>query len=125
MSLSAIRSLDYVVLLCDDMQMMRRFYEGTLGLPVQLDWPGWLELRVGATILALRPRGRRYDGRGAEGAGVQLAFRVEPDEVDVCHSELVGLGVEIVEPPKTYDYGHRTLFFRDPERNVLEIYADV
>jgi len=22
-------------------------------------------------------------------------------------------------------YGHRTIFFRDPERNVLEIYADI
>lgn len=125
MSLSAIRSLDYVVLLCDDMQAMRRFYEGILGLPVHLDWAGWLELRVGATILALRPRGRRYDGPGSEGAGVQLAFRVEPDEVDTCHTELVGLGVEIVEPPTTYEYGHRTLFFLDPERNVLEIYAEV
>jgi catechol 2,3-dioxygenase-like lactoylglutathione lyase family enzyme len=124
-SLSAIRSVDYVVLLCDDMQAMRRFYEGTLGLPVELDWPGWLELRVGATILALRRRGRPYDGPGSEGAGVQLAFRVEPDEVDACHTELVGVGVEIVGPPTTYEYGHRTVFFLDPEHNVLEIYADV
>jgi catechol 2,3-dioxygenase-like lactoylglutathione lyase family enzyme len=125
MSLSAIRSVDYVVLLCDDMQAMRRFYEGTLGFRVHRDWPGWLELRVGSTILALRHRGRPYDGAGPEGAGVQLAFRVQPDEVDACHSELVGLGVEIVDPPTTADYGHRTVFFRDPERNVLEIYADV
>ena len=125
MSLSAIRSVDYVVLICDDLDVMRRFYEGTLGFPVHLYWPGWLELRVGATILALRHRGRPYDGVGGEGAGVQLAFRVEPHEVDACHEELVGLGVEIVDPPTTSDYGHRTVFFRDPERNVLEIYAEV
>jgi glyoxylase I family protein len=125
MTLSAIRSVDYVVLLCDDLAGMRRFYEGTLGLPVHVDQPGWLELRVGETILALRPRGRPYDGAGGDGAGVQLAFRVEPDQVDACHRELVALGVEVVDPPTTSDYGHRTVFFLDPERNVLEIYADV
>ena len=45
--------------------------------------------------------------------------------MDACHDELVRLGVEIVDPPTTSDYGHRTVFFRDPEGNVLEIYAEI
>jgi lactoylglutathione lyase len=125
MSLKAIRNVDYVVLLCEDLGAMRRFYEETLGFPVYNELEGWVELHVGATLLTLRLRGRPYDGTGPGGASVQLAFRVAPREVDACHEELRGRGVVIIEPPRTSDYGHRTLFFRDPEGNVLEIYADV
>ena len=87
----------------------------------------WVEHRVGSVVLALRHRTRGYDGPGAPAgsAQVQLAFRVTPAEVDSCHAELVERRVEILEPPVSQDYGHRTLFFRDPENNVLEIYADL
>lgn len=104
---------------------MRAFYRDTLGFPVYRDWDGWCELRVGSVLLTLRRRGRLYDGAAAEGAGVQLAFRVAPNEVDECWRELVAAGAEILEAPADGDYGHRTVFFRDPERNVLEIYADI
>jgi catechol-2,3-dioxygenase len=33
--------------------------------------------------------------------------------------------VEIIEAPRDEGYGHRTLFFKDPEGNILEIYADI
>lgn len=111
---------------------MRAFYRDTLGFPVYRDWDGWCELRVGRVLLALRRRGRLYDGAATEGAGIQLAFRVAPNEVEPCWRELVAAGVEILEPPDegvygdpSDGYGHRTIFFRDPERNVLEIYADI
>jgi catechol 2,3-dioxygenase-like lactoylglutathione lyase family enzyme len=34
-------------------------------------------------------------------------------------------GVAIVSPPTDQPFGHRTLFFRDPDGNVLEIYAEI
>jgi catechol 2,3-dioxygenase-like lactoylglutathione lyase family enzyme len=52
-----------VILLCDDLQRMRAFYHGALGLRIERDWDGWLELRVGAVLLTLRSRGRPYDGQ--------------------------------------------------------------
>ena len=42
-----------------------------------------------------------------------------------CHQELLDKKMEILEPPRDQDYGHRTLFFRDPEGNILEIYAEI
>lgn len=93
--LKAIRHLDYVVLICDDLVPMRRFYEGTMGFPLHRELgPTWVEFRIGASILALRPRDRPYDGPApaAQTAGVQLAFRVAPAEVESCHAELVALG---------------------------------
>jgi len=56
---------------------------------------------------------------------VQLAFHVAPSEVERWYFELLEKKVEILEPPRDRDYGHRTLFFKDPEGNILEIYADI
>jgi lactoylglutathione lyase len=124
--LTHIRNLDYVVLLCDDTARMKAFYHGILGFPIYRDWEDWIEMRVGAVLLTLRKRGRPYDGeKYPRSAGVQLAFRVAPSEVDGCHTELLDKHVEIIEAPRDQDYGHRTLFFKDPEGNILEIYADI
>ena len=66
------------------------------------------------------------DGRSVAGsAAVQTAFRVPPPEVDACHEALIAQGVPIIrEPTDLPGWRHRTLFFRDPEDNIIEIYAE-
>jgi len=125
--LETIRHLDYIILLCDDLARMRHFYHEVMRFPVYHESATWIELRVGSVLLTLRLRGRLYDGPSFQphSAGVQLAFRVAPAQVDGCYAELNQHGVEILSPPTSHDYGHRTLFFKDPEGNVLEIYADI
>ena len=39
--------------------------------------------------------------------------------------ELVRQGVALVSPPTDQAFGHRTLFFRDPDGNLLEVYAEI
>lgn len=129
MSLQVIRNFDYTILLCRKMAETRAFYQDVMGFPVELDIENWVSFRVGATLLTLRPRGRGPawdDGPSPAGsAGVQLAFRVPPPAVDACHTELVAKGVTIVRGPTDLpEWRHRTLFFRDPEGNVIEIYAE-
>ena len=105
---------------------MKAFYHELLGFPIQRDWDDWIEMRVGAVCLTLRRRGRSYDGGKLPGAaGVQLAFRVAPAEVEACQAELRQKQVEILQALRDEDYGHRTLFFKDPEGNILEIYAEI
>lgn len=129
MSLQAIRNLDFTILLCRKMAETRAFYHDVMGFPVELDLENWVSFRVGATLLTLRPRGQGPawdDGPSPTGsAAVQLAFRVPPPAVDACHAELVAKGVNILrEPTDLPDWRHRTLFFRDPEGNIIEIYAE-
>jgi catechol 2,3-dioxygenase-like lactoylglutathione lyase family enzyme len=33
--------------------------------------------------------------------------------------------VPLLEPPTDHAFGHRTVFFRDPDGNLLEIYAEI
>ncbi|MEM7325304.1 MAG: VOC family protein [Actinomycetota bacterium] len=127
--LAALRNLDYTMLLCTEIEPMRSFYVDVLGFEVQRDIPGrYLEVRAGAATLAFRLRSRTYDGppRTDPGASVQLAFRVPPPAVDEAAAQLVARGVELLEPVHDLpDFGHRVLFFADPEGNVIEIYAEI
>jgi catechol 2,3-dioxygenase-like lactoylglutathione lyase family enzyme len=128
MSLGGICSLDYTILLCSKMEETRAFYRDVMKFPIETDRKNWVSFRVGAALLTLRPRGWSVcdDGQAMQGsAAVQLAFRVPPPAVDACHAELVAKGVPIVRGPTDLpDWRHRTLFFRDPEDNIIEIYAE-
>jgi lactoylglutathione lyase len=131
--LHTIRNLDYVVLLCRDISLMRSFYHDIMGFPVYLETTSWIEMRVGSVLLTLSKRERPFVGAPLpEGsATVQLAFRVAPEQVQSCYEDLKAKQVEIVQPPQIIDrrvwkyWKHLTLFFKDPEGNLLEIYADI
>jgi len=123
-----IRGIDYTVIFARQMAAMREFYGTTLGFPLHRELsPRWLEFRVGSNLLALTEHGGRFDDPSLPiGAlSLQLAFRVAPSEVASCAAVLAERGVNILSGPTDHDFGHRTLFFRDPDGNVLEIYAEI
>ena len=126
--LKAIRSLDYVILLCDDLAKMKGFYERLFEFQIEEDFPERMVFfRVGTLFLGLRKRGRAYDGPTVPPltASIQISFRVPPADVDFAYNRLFEDGIDIIEPPTNQDWPHRTLFFRDPEHNVIEIFADI
>src|SRR5882762_2401033 len=124
----SIRAIYYTVVFVRDMAAMRRFYEDILGFPLVRELsPGWIEYRVGNNTLALaRPSLTASDAPTPNGsASLQLAFKVSVPEVDRCADELVRQGVNLVSPPTDRAFGHRTLFFRDPDGNLLEVFAEI
>jgi catechol 2,3-dioxygenase-like lactoylglutathione lyase family enzyme len=127
MSTDQLEQFRYVIVPCDNLDRMKAFYRDTFAFPVDLDTATTLTFRTGSVILALRKRTRNYDGAGTRDAlpGIQLAFLVSPAEVDRQHRRLVERGVKIFDPPKDQDWGHRTVYFSDPEGNILEFYAEI
>jgi catechol 2,3-dioxygenase-like lactoylglutathione lyase family enzyme len=124
----AIRAVDYTVIFVRDMAAMRRFYEQVLRFPLTRELSvNWIEYQVGSNTLALANPGMIPNDlptpRGS--ASLQLAFRVPPPDVDRCAAKLAEHGVALVSPPTDRSFGHRTLFFRDPDGNLLEIYAEI
>ena len=123
-----IRGIDYTVIFARQLPAMREFYEKVLGFPVHRELGAkWIEYRVGSNILALTERGLVFDDPSppAGALSLQLAFRVAPSEVASCASALKERGANIVSGPSDQPWGHRTLFFRDPDGNVLEIFAEI
>jgi catechol 2,3-dioxygenase-like lactoylglutathione lyase family enzyme len=125
---NAIRAIDYTIVFVRDMAAMRRFYEDVLAFSVLRELPpNWIEYGIGSNTLALaRPGRTAADAPIPPGsAALQLAFKVAAAEVDACADELARQGVALVSPPTNQSFGHRTLFFRDPDGNLLEIYAKI
>ncbi len=125
--LESVSELTYAIVLCEDMDLMKAFYRDLLPFPVVTESATSMSMDAGGVLLGLRLRERDYDGRGGgpESPGVQLAFLVSPEDVETCHQQLVELGIEILEPPTDQPRGHRTVYFSDPEGNVLEVYAEI
>jgi len=124
----AIRSLDYIIILCDNLEEMKAFYSNLFKFQVDGDTPDhMMYFRVGTLFLGLRKRGRGYDGPSVpiSSAAIQISFRVPPADVDLAYEALVMQGVDVIEKPTNQDWCHRTLFFRDPENNIIEIFADI
>jgi catechol 2,3-dioxygenase-like lactoylglutathione lyase family enzyme len=126
--LGQIRQIDYTALFARDLPAMRHFYESVMEFPLlRVLSEQWIEYRVGANTLALTVHGARFGGSPpAPGdLSVQLAFRVAPPVVARCAAALEARGVKLIAPPTDHPWGHRTIFFRDPDGNVLEIYAEL
>ena len=126
--IGAVRTLDYVFILCDDIERMREFYQDLFQFHIEEDQPSrMMVFRVGSLLLGLRSRGRQYDGPKIpnRSAAVQLSFRAPPVDVDIAYETLKKKNVEVIEAPTNQDWPHRTLYFKDPENNILEIYADI
>jgi catechol 2,3-dioxygenase-like lactoylglutathione lyase family enzyme len=124
----AIQSIDYTVIFVRDMAAMRHFYEAVLGFQVARELSAkWIEYQLGNNTLALAtPTRTAADAPTPNGsAALQLAFKVSAVEVDQCAGELVRQGIDLVSPPTDQSFGHRTLFFRDPDGNLLEIFAEI
>jgi lactoylglutathione lyase len=127
-SLSQIRQIDYTIIFARNMPSMKAFYADIMGFPILRQFgEDWIEIGVGSNRLALTVYGVMFnDVPPAQGAlSVQLAFRVAPAEVEKCAAELVAKGINLMSPVTDQTWGHRTVFFRDPDGNVIEIYADI
>jgi lactoylglutathione lyase len=127
-ALGRIRAVDYTVVFARDIAAMRRFYNDVMRFPIERELGAdWTEYRIGANILVLaKPHIAKDDAPTPKGAAsLQLAFRVAPPDVSRCEEELRAAGVAIVSPATDQRWGHRTLFFRDPDGNILEIYAEI
>jgi len=125
--LTPVKQLGYAIVLCDDIGRMKAFYRELFAFPIDSESDETLAFQVGATMIGLRKRTRDYDGRGGgpESPGLQLAFLVAREEVDQCYQLLLQKGVTILDPPADQPRGHRTVYFADPEGNILEVYAEI
>lgn len=60
--------------------------------------------------------------RGAGTGRYTIEFEVE--DVDREYQRLTDMNVEIVKPPTTQPWGRRSVWFRDPDRNIVNFYTN-
>jgi catechol 2,3-dioxygenase len=123
-----IRKVGHVVLKCRDMEKARDFYCGVLGMKLAKFDPNrgmFLRFDDYHHDIAIFKTGPDADPPKANQVGLVHVALVVDDlaTVKAWYAKLKALGVPIVG---TADHAvSNSMYFQDPEGNVLEIYCDV
>jgi len=115
--------LRHVALRVRNVQRSLDFYRRLLGM--RIDWrpdPENAYLTTGSDNLALHevPEGTVADGNalGLDHIGFLVS---RPEHVDQWAERLEAGGVELTQKPKTHRDGARSIYFRDPDGNLVQI----
>jgi catechol 2,3-dioxygenase-like lactoylglutathione lyase family enzyme len=108
----------------DDVAASARFYEKIFGFPVMVDFGGrGCALKAGSwQVLLLFKKGGSlaiaspHDGNGE----LHVAFAIPAAELATWETWLAENGIP-VEEKTVWDRGGTSLYFRDPDRHLLEI----
>ena len=112
----------------DDVAGLAAFYARLVGAPVALN-EYYVEVPAGAMSVGFsRRRFTEYQDDQAAPAGrpdrrdeIVLDFVV--DDVDAEFERITALGVDWVLEPTTQPWGNRSMMFRDPEGNLVNIFS--
>jgi len=113
----------HIALRVRDLQCSIDFYTRLLGMRVE--WkpdPANAYLTSGSDNLALHEVRNAADA-GGDGLGLDhFGFVVsQPAEVDQWANLLEAEGIKLTRKPKTHRDGARSLYFRDPDGNLIQI----
>jgi catechol 2,3-dioxygenase-like lactoylglutathione lyase family enzyme len=123
---SNIPKLMHTCLITDNVNRLVQFYEPILGLKAQRSGDDYAELHAGAGVLAIFSVAaqEKYIPGSAEAAknkSAILEFQVA--DVDKEYTRLQSLVKTWVKPPTTQPWGTRSIYFRDPDGNLVDFYA--
>jgi catechol 2,3-dioxygenase-like lactoylglutathione lyase family enzyme len=113
----------------DDVEGLAGFYARLLGVPVALN-EYYVEIDAGpASVGFSRRRFTEYKepDQGQPDRGrprrdeIILDFLV--DDVDAEYPRVAALGVDWVLPPTTQPWGNRSMVFRDPAGNLVNVFS--
>jgi predicted enzyme related to lactoylglutathione lyase len=111
----------------DDVERLAAFYARLFGVPVALN-DYYVEIQAGpASVGFSRRRFTEYSDQGTAAGGparpdeVILDFLV--DDVDAEYPRVAALGVGWVLPPTTQPWGTRSMIFRDPAGNLVNVFS--
>jgi catechol 2,3-dioxygenase-like lactoylglutathione lyase family enzyme len=113
-------------LITPNVNQLVAFYETVLKLKAERSGEDYAEFHTGAGVLAIFSVAaqERYIPGSAEGAAnksVVLEFRV--GDVDQEYTRLQNVVKTWVKPPTTQPWGTRSVYFRDPDGNLVDFFA--
>lgn len=122
MDLASIR------MITDDLERVVRFYEQVTGVPAVRHTPVFAELFMPSCTLAIGHTQTTQlfgedSARPADNHTVIIEFRV--DDVDREYERLRPLVDDWVQEPTTMPWGNRSILFRDPDGNLVNLFTPV
>jgi catechol 2,3-dioxygenase-like lactoylglutathione lyase family enzyme len=115
-------------LVTDDLPALTAFYAALTGTePITPFGPGdYAELHTEGSIVALATRAgvERFNNAAATAAANRSAIlEFQVDDADNERARLAGLVTDWVQEPTTQPWGNRSMLFRDPDGNLINVYS--
>jgi catechol 2,3-dioxygenase-like lactoylglutathione lyase family enzyme len=115
-------------LITNDVKRLVEFYEPILALKAKKTGEDYAEFATGVGVLAIfsEDAQEKYipgSAKAAENKSVVLQFRVA--DVDQQYRRLRSLVKTWVKPPTNQPWGTRSIYFRDPDGNLVDFYAPI
>ncbi len=112
----------------DDVARLVAFYEHVTGIDAAWATQEFAELRTGTATLAIGHSSTIAlfgpdVAHAASNHSAIIEFLVE--DVDADHRRLAGQGQEFVQEPTTMPWGNRSILLRDPDGNLVTLFAPV
>ncbi len=102
------------------------FYEPVLGIKAQRSGPDYAEFRTPVAVLAIfseKAQQKYIPGSATGGSNRSLVLEFRVSNVDQEYARLRKLVTTWVKPPTTQPWGTRSIYFRDPDGNLVDFYT--
>ncbi len=114
-------------LVTEDVQKLTTFYERITGATAQVIGGGYVEFQqspcAGLAITGAVVAEVYGPGVLAAGANRSLVLDFEVEDVDAQYARLKDNISEWVQPPRDQPWGNRSMLFRDPDGNLVNMFA--
>jgi catechol 2,3-dioxygenase-like lactoylglutathione lyase family enzyme len=112
-------------LITSDVRKLAAFYARVLQIEPRWDGDSYVEFRTGAGILALfadDAQEKYIPGSATPGRNRSAILEFKVSDVDREYTRLRDL-VEWVKGPTTQPWGTRSIYFRDPDGNLIDFFV--
>ena len=113
-------------LITTDVQRLVRFYEPVVGIKPVWSGQDYAEFRTGVGVLAVfssAAQEKYIPGATEPGKNRSTILEFRVSDVDSEYARLHGLVKTWVKPPTTQPWGTRSIYFRDPDGNLVDLFA--
>ena len=122
-----MRRFNGICIITKDVRQLREFYERVLQVQAEGDDTFVAFPTTGAALSIFSEQGMEHMAVGSmkQAGNGRYTLEFEVTDVDQEYERLRAMNIPIVKLPTTQAWGRRSVWFRDPDANIVNFYARV
>ncbi len=121
-------NLTHCCIITENIEGLRKFYKDVLQIEPQVYGDSYVEFPTECgtlSLFSLASHDELAPGSARSGSNQSLELEFLVADVDEEFERLQELKIEWVKPPTTQPWGNRSIYFRDPDGNLINFYTRV